>query len=248
MKIHSAVIIGAGGIGSQVLEPLYRLLAYHPDGTKKVFLVDGDKYEDKNSSRQLVPPKGVGQNKAVALAEFHKHLDGLVALPYYVDESRMATLLYNIVKKDSSKRVLIITAVDRDRSRHVAYQAAKRVLKNFVFITPGNEYETSASAISIHEDGVELVGDLLERYPNLKDPEDEIPTNCLTEAVSSPQLITANASAALDVLLYTQAVLDGEPVPAERRSHIRRFLNFPIGSLVPTVCPPNPNNADSKPS
>ena len=76
MKFKHVFVIGAGGIGSNLMEPLARVLAYHPDGTKNMTIVDGDVYEEKNQIRQLFDAEYVGSNKAEALATRIKEVCG----------------------------------------------------------------------------------------------------------------------------------------------------------------------------
>jgi len=46
------VVIGLGGIGSALVEPLCRFLNFDDKAEWQVVLVDGDNYEEKNTSRQ----------------------------------------------------------------------------------------------------------------------------------------------------------------------------------------------------
>ena len=49
IKIDSCLMVGCGGIGSMLIEPLYRLLTYHPLGTDNIVVCDNDKLEPKAS-------------------------------------------------------------------------------------------------------------------------------------------------------------------------------------------------------
>ena len=44
-------VVGAGGIGSYLIEPLSRYLSYCKDSCE-ITVIDGDLYEDKNLQRQ----------------------------------------------------------------------------------------------------------------------------------------------------------------------------------------------------
>ena len=63
------VLIGLGGIGSQLLPSLVRYLSFRPEPRPLLVLVDGDAYEPGNRSRQLFPDDALGTNKAEALAQ-----------------------------------------------------------------------------------------------------------------------------------------------------------------------------------
>lgn len=47
MKFHTCLMIGCGGTGSHLVEPLTKLLMHHKNGTLKIYVADGDVYEPK---------------------------------------------------------------------------------------------------------------------------------------------------------------------------------------------------------
>lgn len=49
MKIDSCLLVGCGGIGSLLIEPLSRLLTFHSLGTDNIIVADGDRLEPKVS-------------------------------------------------------------------------------------------------------------------------------------------------------------------------------------------------------
>ena len=57
------MIIGLGGIGGSLAEPLARYLAYS-DAAEELALVDGDRYERKNQDRQNITAIDNGRHKA----------------------------------------------------------------------------------------------------------------------------------------------------------------------------------------
>jgi len=65
------VLVGLGGIGSQLLPSLVRYLAFRPEPRPMLVLVDGDAYEPGNRTRQVFPESAIGSNKAEALAEVY---------------------------------------------------------------------------------------------------------------------------------------------------------------------------------
>lgn len=46
-KIDRVYLIGTGGIGSILVEPLCKLLTYHKNGTLDITLIDGDNFEGR---------------------------------------------------------------------------------------------------------------------------------------------------------------------------------------------------------
>jgi tRNA A37 threonylcarbamoyladenosine dehydratase len=63
------VLVGCGGIGSQLLPPLVRYLASRPEPRALLVLVDGDVFEAKNLVRQACSKGDLGSNKAEGLAQ-----------------------------------------------------------------------------------------------------------------------------------------------------------------------------------
>jgi len=78
------VLVGCGGIGSQLLAPLVRYLV-HSSREALLVLVDGDVFEHSNALRQEFPASAVGANKAEALAGWVRET-GLAcqAVPLYL--------------------------------------------------------------------------------------------------------------------------------------------------------------------
>ena len=62
------VLIGCGGIGSQLAGPLTRYLASRQPPHPLLVLVDGDAFEAGNIGRQACAVGDLGTNKAEALA------------------------------------------------------------------------------------------------------------------------------------------------------------------------------------
>ena len=62
------ILIGCGGIGSQLAGPLIRYLASRPEPHALLVLVDGDAFEAGNLGRQACAVGDLGTNKAEALA------------------------------------------------------------------------------------------------------------------------------------------------------------------------------------
>lgn len=230
MKIDHAIVIGTGGTGTHLVEPLARLLAYHEDGPRTLTLVDGDKYEEGNMNRQLFDEKFLGKNKAEATAErleFCKPEEGkehsidIRVAPQYVDGERFSKLLSEIVE-DKNEMVLVITSVDNHATRSAIIRVLEHELKNFLFLSPGNDYSHGQVLLWLRrgrpedEVGFDITQHPFEKYETLQFPEDHIPgIGCAAEAVSTPQLITANMSAALGCMLYVSNYLDGNKLYEE---------------------------------
>ena len=87
------VLIGCGGIGSQLAGPLVRYLANRPEPPLLV-LVDGDAFEAGNLHRQACAVGDLGTNKAEALARVARSAGLAVqVVPEYVTEANVGQLV-----------------------------------------------------------------------------------------------------------------------------------------------------------
>ena len=207
MKFDKVILIGAGGIGSIVLEPLVRLLMYHENGTLNVHVYDGDTYEKKNQSRQLFPPEFVGKNKAVAQAErLAPFAPNVMAHAEYLNQDRLS----DAILLSGCEMPLVITAVDREMSRHVVIKALDDLSNdmNYACILPGNGYESANCFTYWCQDGAIAPVHPFNFCSEWAAPTDTIPGACGDQAVDSPQLIAANMKAASFVLDSVTALLD----------------------------------------
>jgi len=67
------LIIGAGGIGSHLAQPLGRMLEYSDTEPAAIIIVDGDTYEEKNRARQSF--KDIGNKAEILAAELSELFD-----------------------------------------------------------------------------------------------------------------------------------------------------------------------------
>lgn len=210
MKFKHVFVIGAGGIGSHLMEPLARLLAYHANGTKNVTLIDGDSYEEKNETRQLFDRTFLGKNKAEALAaRTSKNVFPIEYIPEYINRSKFAEILSDRLK-NKDHPFLVVTAVDNHATRHAIIKLLdEENYPNFVFLSGSNGYELGQVLAYVKLLGHAGTTHPFDKYDKVKFPMDHIPgEGCQEEAPAEPQLITANASAALGLLWTISAMLD----------------------------------------
>jgi len=209
MKFKHVFLIGVGGTGSHLVDPLVRLLTHHPEGTTNITIVDGDAYETSNENRQVFDSELMGENKAVATAKRLKH-PNIRAVDAFIDAEKFKKLLINTVQKDSS--FLVISAVDNHATRHALISSLDdEGYTDFTFISPGNSYAHGQVVVYAKEKGIPLTTHPFNKYEEMRVPPDRIPepgNGCAYQVVSTPQLITANASAALGALWTVSAMLD----------------------------------------
>lgn len=241
MRIKSALIVGAGGIGSHLAEPLARLLAHHPNGTTTMRIVDGDVYEEKNIERQMFPKEDVGSPKSATLAR--RVIRALGGTGVYVDAEHgyinttadaAATILRSYKTSPSDGVPLVFLCVDNDATRRIFYDAIRTDMPlahpMLAVIDMGNSLDTSSAVTSVWKARMPLLLDPVEAYENLKKPGDRTPGGgCAAQAPSTPQLMVANMQAALAGLLVTQALLDDKPWSDVVQGGIRTFTMAATG-------------------
>jgi hypothetical protein len=211
--IDLTIQIGCGGTGGILAPMLARLLAHHTNSNGKIVFVDGDEYEQKNVTRQLVGPSQIGLNKADALVKFcaFQGLDMAKAFQKYVNEASMSLLIKN------AQFPLVICAVDNDATRTAVLKYLIDNCESFFWITPGNADDsdgTSPIKGQVLWYGRTMTATYgvnpLDLFPQLAEPTDQIPRagSCANAIPSAPQLITSNALAAAFTLAVVQNLLD----------------------------------------
>lgn len=223
MRISYTAVIGCGGTGQQLIPSLLRLLQYHDHGTTRVEAFDGDSFEDHNVVRQI----GVTGKKTDRLNEL-LDMQGLdpVCIPKYVSKDQLRVLR----RRHKDGVFLVIAAVDNDATRKMCIELLEETEGDFLFISPGNssaddpEAAIKGNVLWFGRIGYENIGiPPTVLFPNIESPKDTIPREggCMEHAMSSPQLISANALAAAYTLTVVQNFLD-DTMPYEA-SHM--FFN-----------------------
>lgn len=213
-------VIGVGGTGGYLASPLTRMIYHHPSTQdSQIVFIDGDEFEERNQTRQIVGPNQVGQNKAKAMVDFCNY-QGLEETTYVDDFIYMNTFIPMI---RSSECPLIICSVDNNATRVDVINAALKVCseKDFLFITPGNsdgeEKVTGQTLWFGRVDGVNVGFNPALAYANLQKPSDSIPHkgSCALNTPSRTQLISANFMAAACTLAVIQNILDDVANPQQ---------------------------------
>lgn len=191
-------LIGAGGTGTHLLDPLVRYLTTHHRGTDpsvwQLGIIDGDAVETKNLERQLFDITALDVNKANAAAARYESLAGVVAIPEYLSAANIARYITN--------GTVVLIAVDNFPVRaliedHVA------TLQDALVINGGNERDTGSCQVWLRIGGEDVTPRLSFLHPELRAPgEDRAAMSC-TEVAKLPggdQLIVANMASAMWML------------------------------------------------
>ncbi len=201
MMPERIVLVGLGGIGSQLLPSLVRYLAFRPEPRPLLVLVDGDAYEPGNRTRQVFPETAIGANKAEALAEVYRGLT-IQAVTDYLTEANVATVI-----RDGD---VVLLAVDNHWSRFLVDRHLAG-LAEVTIISGGND-ETDGNVQLVRRRGGQFVdGSLAEIHVEIgraTEAEFAARNGCERQAEQRPQLVVTNLMVASAMLNCLWAVLE----------------------------------------
>lgn len=210
------VVIGAGGIGSSLVNYLAMMLEYGAP-MSALLIVDGDIFEEKNKSRQLFKTMG---NKAEALAadlsdQFHQ--TAIIGIPKWIVESIPED-------EDGSDRLvasgflqendIIFPVVDNFMARKVVFDAAAK-LDNVDVISAGNDDALFCSLYHYRRrDGKDVTVHPKLIHNEYDNPPDRNPgeMSCQERAAieGGTQFVAANVAATALILGKVQSCVFGE--------------------------------------
>ena len=197
------VLIGCGGIGSQLVGPLARFLAGRPEPRPLLVLVDGDAFEASNIGRQACTVSDLGSNKAEALARIPREAELAVQLlPEHVTEANVG----QIVREGD----IVLLAVDNHPTRALVDRHMAR-LDNATMISGGNDETDGNVQLVRRRDGRSVDGHLVEIHPEIGeavDSAEQAGDGCQVMAADRPQLLATNLMVASAMLNCLWAVLE----------------------------------------
>lgn len=231
MNIGNVFLIGVGGTGTHLAEPLTRLITFHKRSRKaSITFVDGDVFEAHNAERQLFRRAALGKYKAQYIADSLRFINSNInAWITYLNQDMFEDVIKSIDDKDDL--ILVIAAVDNHATRRALLQALNNSPEyNWLFVTPGNGLD-KGQVLTYGCINYNYVGmNPFESYPDIANPNDAIPKiggDCIQQSVSTPQLISANAMAAMGTLITVQSLLDDNSFPSEIHFDVRKAKMVP---------------------
>lgn len=189
-------VIGLGGIGTYLVEPLCRYLSHTP-GHSDVTLVDGDTYEDRNRERQCFSDIG---NKAVVSQTTLRDKFPKVhfkAKGEYVTEDNVVSTL--------REGDIVFLCVDNHATRKVVSDRCEE-LDNVTLISGGNDYTDGNVIYYSRKDGKDVTVPPTKLYPKIASPDDANPgeararSGCEAQVSAAPQLLFTNLALASSML------------------------------------------------
>lgn len=183
-------IIGLGGVGTSLIDPLCRFLNYrNNDESLTMVLVDGDKYEIHNQTRQVFK---VLDNKAVVtytrMGNTYSNIN-FEAIDEYVSSDNIA----EIIREGD----IVFSCVDNHAVRKLISNHIES-MNSAVLISGGNEYIDGNVQLYIRKEGKNLTPTLTDYHPEIANPDDKSPEemSCQELAKSEPQLLFTNMTVA----------------------------------------------------
>jgi molybdopterin/thiamine biosynthesis adenylyltransferase len=194
--------IGIGGIGCALLPFLCRYLQYSAVPAR-LTLVDGDRFERSNASRQAFSRLGnKAEVKSLELAREYEVLS-FRSVPEYVTEANVGSLIRT--------GEVVFLMVDNHASRNLVSRHAAS-LPDLTLISGGNDYEDGNIQIYVRQGGQDLTPSLTRYHPEIATPQDQNPAAMSCEELmeaGAPQLLFANLMVASLMLNAFYAIRQG---------------------------------------
>ncbi len=199
------IVIGAGGTGGYVIPHLYRI-GFASNRYIRIIVCDGDVVEEKNLIRQNFIEQDIGRNKAQVQAERYSAAFG-IECEYKPDFIETEEELFSLTKPDfearpysgvpESQKVILLGCVDNNKSRQLCHKIFNKQ-KDLVYIDSGNGEHTGQVVCGVRQNGRTTYKPVGSLYPDVLKEEDKFPSelSCAERAVSAPQSVTANLTAA----------------------------------------------------
>lgn len=179
MNDRDIYIVGLGGIGSFLLNLIDKNEFLFPHETK-ISLIDGDKLEKKNLSRQLFNKFGIGKFKTDLLVSQYKHRN-LFSIPNYIDDTFQF-----------SENSIVFCCVDNHGTRKNILDCCDK--QNFSLIIGANE-DIDAESYIYFKDWQRSIRDPRIYYPDLLefDASNPILKNTCVSSYANNQTALANS-------------------------------------------------------
>jgi molybdopterin/thiamine biosynthesis adenylyltransferase len=197
-KTRKIKVVGVGGIGGYLIEPLARYLSYCEDSCE-ITVIDGDVFEERNKERQrFTAYENKAENTVAQLKEQFPKIH-FRAKPEYLTEDNIIT---SIREGD-----VVFLCVDNHATRKLVSDRCEE-LDNVNLISGGNDYTDGNIIVYQRKNGKDIGKPPTKLYAKIAQPEDKNPgqlteaerQSCQREAQTNPQLLFTNLAIASTML------------------------------------------------
>lgn len=207
-KTRKIKVIGAGGIGGHLIEPLARYLSYTEDNCE-ITIIDGDKYEERNKERQRFKECDNKAEQTVAMLKEEFPKVHFRAKGEYVTDDNIITT----IREDDT----VFLCVDNHATRKLVSDRCEE-LDNVTLISGGNDYTDGNVILYRRRNGQDVGRPPTKMYRSIAEPQDKNPgrltdeerLGCQREAQANPQLLFANLAIASTMLNCYYAAEQGK--------------------------------------
>lgn len=197
-KIRKIKIIGAGGIGCYLVEPLARYLSFCGDECE-ITVIDGDKYEERNKERQRFSEHG---NKAEHTVNLLKN-----EFPKIYFKFKPVFITQDNVVSSIREEDIVFMCVDNHSTRKIVSERCSE-LDNVSLISGGNDFTDGNVIVYLRKDGQDITRSPVDLHPKIANPDDKNPGDldesnrqgCQRETEANPQLLFMNLAVASTML------------------------------------------------
>lgn len=197
MTPSAYVLVGAGGTGSLLMQPLLRYLETYHRNTESDFrlaVIDGDNIELHNLDRQMFEGYQNNENKATALIALYGD-DNCRAIPEFLGDDNIADRIFD-------GDTVIICADNYDVRARIERHVL--TLANINVINGGNESTDGSLQVFIRRDGLNVTPPLSWMHDEILKPSPHDPSKMSCEERShipgGEQTIIANMMSAAQIL------------------------------------------------
>ena len=224
------IVVGAGGTGGYLIPNLARMVSltseqFEDEGVShRITIIDADQVEPKNLTRQQFVQPDIGKNKAEIMARRYGRSFGLTIgyIKKYIESPNDLVQLMN----SSEHTPVLVDAVDNNKTRLIMKEAMDEYGKTgeILQISSGNEeyagqvifnYKNKDRYTSVLEsDGARTKNTpgLFEVFPTAEIGQLPTELSCAEQAISSPQNIHVNMTAANLMFGYVNKILNYRPI------------------------------------
>lgn len=239
IRPRDILVVGCGGTGAYTISHLARFISAL-DNPPHLCIADGDSVEEKNLLRQHFISRDIGKNKAEVLGERYSAAFGIPISIITKDIEKSSDFSHNLRNRDAliigcvdnnaSRKVIYDYCLSRSASEYMTFwidsgneEVNGQVICGFFkskyaryYNVKNNSmaFDVNTQIINSRMSGLFNMPASVEVYPELLEEDSKFNSDlsCAERAISAPQHMMINVTAATMIMNYVQAILSNEPL------------------------------------